>query len=112
MRHVQQLQLIEKFKNECKAKGYSQPMETMKWHANDQASVTREKRAIIRWIRASDATENNSITSISTVAHHFDEGDSSNLGSNDDDNFEGYFHEPATLPNDYLEAICGNLTLT
>lgn len=83
-------------------------METIKLHANGQASVTREKRAVIRWIRASDATENSSITSISTVGHHFVEVDS----SNDDDNFEGYFHEPATLPNDYLEAICGNLTLS
>lgn len=111
MRHVQQLQLIEKFKNECKAKGYSQPMETIKLHANNQASVTREKRAIIRWIRASDATENSSITSISTVAHHFDQVDSSN-GDDDSDGFDGIFHPPATLPNDYLEAICGNLTLT
>jgi hypothetical protein len=29
-----------------------------------------------------------------------------------DDSFDDrHFHAPATVPNDYLEAICGNLTL-
>lgn len=69
-------------------------------------SAERKKRSIIRWVRSNYPTENSSLTDISMFEHEFVDSEIS------DDNFEGTFHEPATLPNDYLEAICGNLTLT
>lgn len=114
MRHVQQLALVEKFKYECKAKGYSQPPSDALMLNDDfgssevKSSLTRERRAIIRWVRSSDSAENDSLTGISTIAHHFDEPEE----VIDSDFDGGVFHEPATAPNDYLEAICGNLTLT
>lgn len=108
MRHVQQLELIEKFKYECKAKGYTQPTTALSMgnHAAHRESHARRKKrtTVIRWIRSHDL--NSTLEGISTISVPYDETDSSV-----DDNFEGFFHEPATVPNDYLEAICGNLTL-
>lgn len=109
MRHDQQLELIEKFKSECKAKGYAQPLGTLQTGNVDNyksLSAERRKRAIIRWVRSSDPSENATLADIAMFEQEFVESHIS------DDNFEGTFHEPATLPNDYLEAICGNLTLT
>lgn len=107
MRHTQQLELIEKFKYECQAKGYghSQPADSLKADEKVQIRIqpVRKKRSWLRWVRSNAVPENGSA---STAAQHFEEPNIS------DDNFEGYFHEPATAPNDYLEAICGNLTLT
>lgn len=109
MRHGQQLQLIEKFKHECKAKGYT-PSSALQVQTNNnhesEATVTRKRRNVLRWIRASFTSENGSASTIGTASQHFDQIEAT------DDDFGGNFHEPATLPNDYLEAICGNLTLT
>lgn len=110
MRHGQQLQLIEKFKYECKAKGYT-PLVALKMQENNvevkkKDSEVRKRREAFRWVRANLISENNSLPKIETVPHLFSHADTT------DDDFGGNFHEPATLPNDYLEAICGNLTLT
>lgn len=111
MRHVQQLQLVEKFKYECKTKGYAQPtIQALALNEMDETtSLTRERRANIRWVRSRDTATNDSIDGISLTAHQFHEPE-----DNSDFIFDGVFHEPANsqAPNDYLEAICGNLTLT
>lgn len=110
MRHGQQLQLIEKFKNECKAGGYT-PIEGLKMHdghvePSNEVTMARQRRDVFRWVRSSLTSDNSSASDVATASHHFDQADAT------DDDFGGKFHAPATLPNDYLEAICGNLTLT
>lgn len=112
MRHTQQMEVfkkaIEKFKNECQAKsyGHSQPANSLKLDEKVEIRVqpARKKRSWLRWVRSNDVPDNGSA---STAAQHYEEPSNS-----DDDNFEGFFHPVATAPNDYLEAICGNLTLT
>lgn len=107
-RHVQQLELVERFKSECKAKGYTQQLVPVQVGRHteekvDQSAAMRSRRsAVIRLIRSHAVTKNNSLTGVSIQPVY-----------DNDDNFDldGYFHEPATVPNDYLEAICGNLTL-
>lgn len=106
-RHVEQLELIERFKSECKTKGYSHlpsPMKASR-HADgtvEHYATIRERRAtVVRLIR-SHALKNSSLTGV-PIQPVYDS----------DDNFDldGYFHPIATTPNDYLEAICGNLSL-
>lgn len=111
MRHTQQLELIEKFKYECQAKGYghSQPADSLKSDGKVEIRIqpARKKRSWLRWVRSNAVPDNGSA---STAAQHYE--DPSNSDDNEGFFHEGFFHEPATAPNDYLEAICGNLTLT
>lgn len=102
-RHVLQLEQIEQFKSECKAKGYTHQLMQVGKHTeekSDQAATMRKRRsAVVRLIRSQAITKNSSLTGVPIQPLY------------DNDDLGGYFHEPATVPNDYLEAICGNLTL-
>lgn len=107
MRHTQQLELFEKFKFECETKGYHAPMESGKTTTADGLHPVRRKRSWWRrWIRSSNISSGE----VAAASHQYDEP----IGDNSEDPFGnmGFFHEPKIAPNDYLEAICGNLTLT
>lgn len=102
MRHVQQLKLVEKFKSECTSKGYMQPVSSLGIIpnvANSTSKVRQRRMAVIRLVRSHDVSDNetinNGLNSIDDTGDEFD---------------DRHFHAAATVPNEYLEAICGELT--
>ena len=107
MRHVQQLKLMRQFKEECEAKGYMQPSWELRLNGSDgesfaNTSLRWKREVFVRLVRSGDLVDNGTMSTISEL-----------YGASDDTDidFGGVFHEPSTVQNDYLEAICGNLTL-
>jgi hypothetical protein len=102
-RHEQQLELIERFKSECKVKGFSQPVELEGTaEVDEHFERTRARRATIRLIRSHEIFANKS-----HGAHHIEESENCF-----DDFCDGWSDKPAPSANDSFEAVCGNLTLT
>jgi thyrotropin receptor len=95
--------LNDKYKKECKDKGYLQPSEALKVNGSLNKNVTigtRDTGTLTRWFRSLD------YNNLTMATDQDDEMDFDNSFEN------GFFHPPATVKNDYLEAICGNLLTT
>lgn len=114
LRHVEQLKLMDRFRAECKLKGYmQQSSEAMK--SNESLAEFAEiisakvKRSLsTRLVRSgSISAANETFYSMSTISQEYEDNSNSFM---DEDIEGGFFHSPATLPNEYLEAICGNLS--
>lgn len=101
------MKLLESFKNECKAKGYSQSSNDEVSNLNEYNlhpgfSINRKRRR-----RAKSFTiEGDGVTG-GNETYKFQ------LDVDGDDLFDdiGQFHEPAKLPNISLEAMCGNISI-
>ncbi|CAH1730131.1 unnamed protein product [Chironomus riparius] len=99
--------LIDNFKSECKAKGYSQlndadPTSFNNYGNSIGTNIDRRRRRKRR-----------------TVETYIIEDDESNItfpyssdsNSLDGDDIDGLFHEPLKFSNSSLEALCGNLSI-
>lgn len=121
MRHDQQVDLIRSFQKKCQSMRHGDTLNAsgeyfasvQKEHFNEDI---RKKRSALRWNRSSEShmenrgefneADNKSLNSIS------DYGDIGNAHDEGDIFSEGVFgSEPATVPHESLEALCGNLTL-
>lgn len=99
---------MDQFRAECKAKGYMQPSEVMKINGSDvEITSMKVKRSLsVRLIRSGKFIDNETVYSMSTSSQDYDD----NNGFSEDDGLGGRFHPPVSVPNEYLEAICGNLS--
>lgn len=96
--------LINNFKSECKAKGYSQlndgdPPSFSNYGLSAHFNRRRRRRTVETYIVAEDDESN--------ITFPF----SSDSNSQDGDDIDGLFHEPLKFSNSSLEAMCGNLSI-
>jgi thyroid stimulating hormone receptor len=93
--------LINNFKSECKAKGYSQ--------LNDGDPLSHNYGLTTHFDRRRRRRR--------TVETYIVDDDESNItfpytsNSQDGDDIDGLFHEPLKFSNSSLEAMCGNLSI-
>jgi hypothetical protein len=96
---------MERFKSECKAKGFTQPVDQPDWgEGYDEGSGVKRKRrqaATIRLVRSNEIFLNKS------EVHIVEESEKCF-----DDFCDGWSDKPVPVANDSFEAVCGNLTLT
>lgn len=98
-------ELINNFKSECKAKGYSQTNDVESTSFNNYGNSLgtninrrRRRRTVESYIVDDDE---------SNITFPY----SSDSISQDGDDIFGEFHEPKTFSNSSLEAMCGNLSI-
>ena len=98
--------LIDNFKSECKAKGYSQSNDADPTSFNNYGysigtniNRRRRKRQTVETYNIEDDDSN--------ITFPY----SSDSNSLDGDDIDGLFHEPLKFSNSSLEAMCGNLSI-